>query len=291
MCNVHNCLTQDRKIKSTVYHIAGPIPAGTYIHVPMTPTQSMNLTGQFLYLIFRPVPFKFFVLHAELVAEDRAVVRLSISNLFKEMKATHTWIQIPFVSSEEDGSARLVDRGQVLSKPSSGLSRWTFLVLDLKSILCQLLNGSHAYVKTLKLCANVVMKGAYTSDFEYHPEPNSSSAVESGNAPGVSANLPRDLSLPVPKGMTFSDLYSYVRFPVGLSETQHQDSVGGMSSSRHVLQQQMKVNPMNGSVMQGQVSGTHRALSDKVKTPADAVRTFCLSVQQCSCLYCCVTES
>ena len=260
----------------------------------MTPTQSMNLTGRFLYLIFRPVPFKFFVLHVELVTENRALVRLSISNLFKELKATCTWIQIPFVSSEEDGSSRLLDRGQVLSKPSPRLSRWTFLVLDLKSILSQLLNSSHAYLKTLKLCANVLVKGAYTSDIEYHPEPNSSPAVESGNVPGVSTNLPRDLLLPVPKGMTFSDLYSYVCFPVSPFEPQYQPRVSKPSFRRAL--QQMKVNPMNSSVVQGEVSGTQGALSDEVKTLSDDVRTFLLLLFHCcSAVFLlamlCVTES
>lgn len=255
-----------------MYRITGPIPAGNYIHIPMTPTQSMNLTGRFLYLIFRPIPFKFFVLHAELATENRNVVRLSISNLFKEFKATSTWIQIPFVSSEKDGSSRLVDHGLVLSKPSSELSRWTFLILDLKSTLSQLLNGNHAYLKTLKLCANVVVKGAYTSDIEYRPEPDSTSDVESGNVPGMSRNLPRDLLLPVPKGMNFLDLYSYVFFPTSSSESQHNSRVTGPSF--HQALQQATANPLSSSVIQGQVQVSRSAITDGAKVPAEDVRTL-----------------
>ena len=61
---------QDRKIKCSVYRIAGPIPVNNYILFPTTSTQSLRLTGHFFYLVFRPTPGWFFVMHLDLATED-----------------------------------------------------------------------------------------------------------------------------------------------------------------------------------------------------------------------------
>ena len=54
-------------------------------------------SGRFLYVAFRPLPLKFFVLHFDVVCSDGVGVRLSFSNLFKTAKATATHLQFPFL--------------------------------------------------------------------------------------------------------------------------------------------------------------------------------------------------
>ena len=65
--------------------------------------------------MFRPVPVKYFVVHADAATQDGLVVRISFSNLFKEFKSTSTWLQFPFVchaaSSSISGAAGVAGRG------------------------------------------------------------------------------------------------------------------------------------------------------------------------------------
>ena len=88
---------QDKTLKSTIYRITGSIPAGNYIQLPRTSSQSLGLTGRYMYLMFKPIPSKFFVIHLDLVTHDGLIVRLSFSNLFKEFKSTSTWLQFPYL--------------------------------------------------------------------------------------------------------------------------------------------------------------------------------------------------
>jgi len=73
--------------------------------------------------MFRPVPVKYFVVHADVATQDGLVVRISFSNLFKEFKSTSTWLQFPFVchaaSSSISGAAGVAGRGTYILMLSS----------------------------------------------------------------------------------------------------------------------------------------------------------------------------
>ena len=97
-------LFQDKSLKCTIYRITGSIPAGNYIQLPKTSSQSLGLTGRYLYLALRPIPSKYFVVHIDVATQDALVVRISFSNLFKEFKSTSTWLQFPFVCHAARGS-------------------------------------------------------------------------------------------------------------------------------------------------------------------------------------------
>lgn len=122
-----------------MYRIRGSVCASNYIQLPKTSTQSLGLTGRYLYLLFRPLSTKHFVIHLDLATEvpssgaesvggtlhpwcpllspygqplspqDKQVIRVSLSNLFKEFKSTATWLQFPFIC--EAGTSRKGDRG------------------------------------------------------------------------------------------------------------------------------------------------------------------------------------
>ena len=88
---MHACI-QDREIKCTVFRVLGSILAANYIQLPKTSSQSLSLTGQYCYTIFKPLHTKYFVLHLEAVNSSGMVIRISFSNLFKEFKSTSTWL-------------------------------------------------------------------------------------------------------------------------------------------------------------------------------------------------------
>lgn len=60
---------QDKTLKCTVYRIRGSVSASNYIQLPQTSTQSLGLTGRYLYVLFRPMSTKHFVIHLDLSTE------------------------------------------------------------------------------------------------------------------------------------------------------------------------------------------------------------------------------
>uniref|UniRef100_A0A8C3DA31 WD repeat-containing protein 90 n=1 Tax=Corvus moneduloides TaxID=1196302 RepID=A0A8C3DA31_CORMO len=179
----------DTRLKGTIYRIRGSNPASSYLQLPRAGTQSLGLTGRYLYLLFRPLPRKHFLVHLDVTTEDNQVVRISFSNLFKEFKSTATWLQFPFVCATGAAPADV---------------RWTCLVLDLPSILGLYLNRRYSHLRGVKLCSNLLVKNLCTSDLLF--EPGGKWFVR-GVAP-----MPRELAFPVPKGENWHDLYDYIRY-------------------------------------------------------------------------------
>ena len=152
--------------------------------------------------MFRPLPAKYFVVHLEVVTSAGLVVRISFSNLFKEFKSTSTWLQFPFKGLKV-GSGE--DEGR---DEKHKLTRWTFLSLNMKEIVTKYLFSNFSYLKNIKLCANILVKNAFTSDIEYCP-------LVSGDKDHSQClyPVPREMSLPLPKDMSFLDLHDYICFP------------------------------------------------------------------------------
>ncbi|NWH17989.1 WDR90 protein, partial [Grus americana] len=206
----------DARLKGTVYRIRGSVPASNYLQLPRTGTQSLGLAGRYLYLLFRPVPRKHFVVHLDVATEENQVVRISFSNLFKEFKATATWLQFPFVCGAAKGSAcdRTARRGEKhLAGAAPADARWTCLVLDLHSILSLYLNRRYSHLKSIKLCSNLLVKNLCTSDLVFDPGVTFSEARQTDLARHGVAPMPREMAFPVPKGENWHDLYDYIRFP------------------------------------------------------------------------------
>nr|XP_034986517.1 WD repeat-containing protein 90 isoform X1 [Zootoca vivipara] len=206
----------DKTLKGTVYRISGAVPASNYLQLPKTSTQSLGLTGCYLYILFKPAPTKYFVVHLDVATEDSQVVRISFSNLFKEFKSTATWLQFPFICGAARGSvyestSKASKQDLVGLAPSS--VRWTCLMLDLRYILSLYLNRSYSHLKSVKLCSNLLVKNLFTSDLLFDPGVTSSEAHQSRLVTQGISPMPREMTFPVPKGENWHDLYDYVRFP------------------------------------------------------------------------------
>ncbi|XP_053132932.1 WD repeat-containing protein 90 [Hemicordylus capensis] len=206
----------DKTLRGTVYRISGSVPASNYLQLPKTSTQSLGLTGRYLYILFKPMPTKYFVVHLDVATEDSQVVRISFSNLFKEFKSTATWLQFPFICGAAKGSvhestAKASKRDLVGLAPTN--VRWTCLVLDLRYILSLYLNRSYSHLKSVKLCSNLLVKNLFTSDLLFDPGLNYFEAQRSKVALRGISPMPREMAFPVPKGEEWHDLYDYIRFP------------------------------------------------------------------------------
>ncbi|NWU47974.1 WDR90 protein, partial [Dromas ardeola] len=204
---------QDAKLKGTIYRIRGSVPASNYLQLPRTGTQSLGLAGRYLYLLFRPMPRKHFLVHLDVTTQENQVVRISFSTLFKEFKSTATWLQFPFLcgaaeGSRCDGPAR---RDLVGAAPAD--ARWTCLVLDLPAILSLYLSRRYSHLKSVKLCSNLLVKNLCTSDLVFDPGVTFSEGRRADLACRGVAPMPREMAFPVPKGQKWHDLYDYIRFP------------------------------------------------------------------------------
>lgn len=72
---------QDRAIGRVTLRLAGSVPAANSVRLPKRQEDSLGAAGRFLYLLLRLVPGKPFAIHADVTAADRALHRLTVSNL------------------------------------------------------------------------------------------------------------------------------------------------------------------------------------------------------------------
>ncbi|XP_063082284.1 WD repeat-containing protein 90 isoform X7 [Cavia porcellus] len=196
-------VVMDKTLKGSVYLIRGSVSANNYLQLPRTSTQSLGLTGRYLYVLFRPLPAKRFVIHLDVTTQDSQVIRVSFSNFFKEFKSSATWLQFPFVF--ETRTPRRVLAG--MAPPGAC---WTFLQLDLHDILLIYLSRCYGHLKSVKLCANLLVKNLYTSDLNFDPGITVSKA-QGAKLPIIP--VPREMAFPVPKGESWHDHYIHIRFP------------------------------------------------------------------------------
>ncbi|XP_070579992.1 WD repeat-containing protein 90-like isoform X2 [Ptychodera flava] len=206
----------DKQLKCTVYRITGSIPAGNYIQLPKTSTQSLGLTGRYFYLMFKPLPGKYFVVHLDVATQDGLIVRISFSNLFKEFKSTSTWLQFPYVCNPSKGSVEgytVLTTRQDHQGPAPQVVRWTLLMLDFQYILSMYLNRKYSYLKNVRLCANIMVKNVFTSDMQYEPGLSLKTAKRTGMLSEGVSPVPREMAFPVPKHHDWYDFYDHIRFP------------------------------------------------------------------------------
>ncbi|XP_040924451.1 WD repeat-containing protein 90 [Betta splendens] len=207
----------DKTLKCSVFRIKGPVPANSYILLPKSSSHSLGLTGRYFYLLFKPTPGKYFVVHLDVAAEQGQVIRISFSNMFKEFKSTATWLQFPFLcgaakDSVYESTAKSAKSGLLGPAPTS--ARWTCLMLDLQYTLSVYLSRCYSHLKSIKLCSSMSVKNMFTSDLLLDPEVSFGEAKRMGLASAQGTGpMPREMSFPVPKGGSWHDLYDYIKFP------------------------------------------------------------------------------
>lgn len=153
--DTHSLSLQDRAIGRPVVRLAGAVPAANSLRLPR-----LASPHRFLYLQLRLKPGKTYALHADFVTVDRQPHRLSISNLFGGQAAQRSrragGLQI-FLPAAHDA--------------------WTLLALDLAATAEAAAGGGgpcgsgagaggspYARLRSLQLCANMTVRGAFTSD-------------------------------------------------------------------------------------------------------------------------------
>ncbi|CAF2044469.1 unnamed protein product [Rotaria magnacalcarata] len=206
----------DRDLKSIVYRIRGLVPANNYIQFPSESlNQSLCLTGRLYYLLFRPMFDKCFCIHIDILTYEKHLIRISLSNLYRELKVTQASIQFPYMTTGTD-------------------IHWSVLCLDLHTILLTYMTNEHYHmIKSFQLCGNMFVKNCFTSQFLYEPGIDSDTAKRTGLTRAGIRSLPRELSFPMDKSQSWHDRYDFIMFPnttssVGKNPNEPFDKVGNV---------------------------------------------------------------
>lgn len=141
--------------------ICGSISANNYIQLPHPSSlqKSLGLTGRFLYLQMKSTSSANpFTLHFDLQIADRSHgLRISVSNLFKTFGTSNGFVvQVPLELKSDRWSCIILDLEELIKR--SALFPPTYQV-----------EGCHT-LKSMTLCANLQIRGVYTSDNLYEVE-------------------------------------------------------------------------------------------------------------------------
>ncbi len=215
-------------MKSTVYRIRGLVPANNYIQFPsQSSKQNLSLTGRLFYILFRPIFDKYFCIHIDILTHEKSIIRISLSNIYREFKVTQTSIQFPYMTTGTD-------------------IHWSVLCLDLHTILLTYMTNQHYHmIKLFQLSGNMLVKNCFSSQFLYEPGIDNDTARRTGLTHAGICSLPRELSYPIGKGESWHDKYDFIIFPntsslMGKNQNEPFDKVGNVR-----LPTPRKLNPNN----------------------------------------------
>jgi hypothetical protein len=140
---------QDRDIGRVVVRLAGSVPASNSLRLPRRQEDTLGASGRFLYVQLRLQVGKPYAIHADVTAADRGLHRISVSNLYASQAAV-----------------RMKRSGVQVFMPAAH-DRWMLLALDLSALTRQASSSAYAKLRALHLCANMTVRGAFTSDVRY----------------------------------------------------------------------------------------------------------------------------
>jgi len=147
----------DKIIGKKVYRIVGHVLAANYLRCPPLATQSLGLTGRYLYAQIRTIPYKYYVLHIYAVAKDDTVLDISITNLFSAIKLL----------------------GNVLQYPCDLSSKWVTICIDMVEVMKVYRGVQFKHLKGVQACSNMFVRNVVTTDTLH-----------------TAKTLPKDLDLP-----------------------------------------------------------------------------------------------
>lgn len=197
--------TIDKIISKKVYKLQGSVSASNYIQIPKAKSdlKSLGLNGKYIYIQLRVSPGKLFSLHLDLILTNTRTnleepLKLSLSNLFKESKMQNS-LQIACRAG----------------------GKWTVLCVDLRALLAEFFAERMVFkeLKMVTLCANMHVKGVYTSDILYNPK-----------------TLPKEMGLKVMKIEEWSSSYDWMHVPEAFGNENYEKEV----ESKEVAKEERK---------------------------------------------------
>lgn len=170
----------DKDIGKRTFVLRGKTAACNFLALPRAGSPPLGVDGAFMYIQIR-LTGQPFVLHVDVMNQDKFVIRLSFSNRYVMAKRAGTVLQLPSPELKET------------------TGKWTVLCLDLAALMRAHLgarDGTYLCVKGVTACSSMALRAIVLSDTEYTPE-----------------TLPRDFMFPTPNGFAWRDLHAWVDLP------------------------------------------------------------------------------
>jgi hypothetical protein len=170
----------DKDIGKRTFVLRGKTAACNFLALPRAGSPPLGVSGTFMYIQIR-LTGQPFVLHVDVMNQDKFVIRLSFSSRYVMAKRAGTVLQLPSPELKETAG------------------KWTVLCLDLAALMRAHLgarDGTYLCVKGVTACSTMSLRAIVLSDTEYTPE-----------------TLPRDFMFPTPNGFAWRDLHAWVDLP------------------------------------------------------------------------------
>eukprot|EP00347_Sterkiella_histriomuscorum_P023802 403333335 len=174
----------DKELAKNVIKINGVTTASNYIQVPAQkhlPKKALGLTGKYVYITLNVPAGKSFVIHFDYTVNETRLVRLSISNIYKEFKNLNgNSLQVP------------------INLP---YAKWTMIALNAYNLLESnnvFISGqAHSFsMRSFQATANSSIKGIFTSDIKYTVQ-----------------TLPKDMAMKNTKDKEWFAQYAWIDYP------------------------------------------------------------------------------
>ena len=184
----------DKLLSKKVYTLSGSVCAANFIQIPKPKStlRSLALTGRFIYFELLVPAGKLFALHMDFAFDNRKTgredsLRVSISNIFRGTKNT-----------------------SALQISCSLGNKWTVLCIDVLEMLRKegLDHLQNNILKSVTLCANMTVRGVYTSNILY-----------------TTRTIPKEMNFRVRQDEDWGDAYDWVNLP-GSRETEIEPEAG-----------------------------------------------------------------
>ena len=170
----------DKDIGKRTFVLRGKTAACNFLALPRAGSPPLGVDGAFMYIQLR-LTGQPFVLHVDVMNQDKFVIRLSFSSRYVMAKRAGTVLQLPSPELKET------------------TGKWTVMCLDLAALMRAHLgarDGTYLCIKGVTACSSMALRAIVLSDTEYTPE-----------------TLPRDFMFPTPNGYAWRDLHAWVDLP------------------------------------------------------------------------------
>ncbi|CAH8558388.1 WD repeat-containing protein 90, variant 2 [Schistosoma haematobium] len=149
------CFVTDPTIKSKVLLIDGLVTAVNHITTPNNEKCNLSLTDEYLYLIFKPVKNKKFLIRLDCRTESTVAYRVTVTNAVRFPKVSNLSLCLPLPS--------------LTASPDLEEPKWVILRFDLRKIINKYSNYHYHSLIRLQLCCSLLIYAAFTSDNKYSP--------------------------------------------------------------------------------------------------------------------------
>ncbi|VDP58049.1 unnamed protein product [Schistosoma mattheei] len=149
------CFVTDPTIKSKVLLIDGLITAVNHITTPNNKKCNLSLTGEYLYLIFKPVKNKKFLVRLDCRTESTFAYRVTVTNAVRFPRVSNLSLCLPLPS--------------LTASPDLEEPKWVILRFDLRKIINKYSSYHYHSLIRLQLCCSLLIYAAFTSDNKYSP--------------------------------------------------------------------------------------------------------------------------